>query len=76
MSENWESKYKALAAASRELSRMRVKQKKIDDKNNQRIKQWVRDALLTDGAHHKQWYLEKIAAVIGAEVEHQPGIAP
>lgn len=35
-------------------------------------------ALLTDGAHHKQWYLEQMADVLGIqmEVEYKPGVAP
>jgi hypothetical protein len=35
------------------------------------------DAVLTDGAHHKQWYLEQIAALLGVTLpDHDPGIAP
>ena len=40
----------------------------------------VREALSTDGAHHKQWYLEMIALLIGIELpdegEYEEGIAP
>jgi hypothetical protein len=28
------------------------------------LKQHVRDALLTDGDHHKQWYLEQIHRIL------------
>ncbi len=27
-------------------------------------------ALMTDGAHHKQWYLEQIVKVLGIDLEH------
>lgn len=40
----------------------------------------VIDALLTDGAHHKQWYLEQIAEELGIPKEEyedaEEGIAP
>lgn len=36
----------------------------------------VLDALTTDGTHHKQWYLERIATVLGLEVAVPSGIAP
>ncbi len=33
------------------------------------------DAVCTDGAHHKQWYLERIASELGIELpEHDEGI--
>jgi hypothetical protein len=37
------------------------------------------DALTTDGAHHKQWYLEKIAEKLGISIHdfnYDKGIAP
>lgn len=35
------------------------------------------DAVQTDGAHHKQWFLEQIAAKLGIELpEHDEGISP
>lgn len=34
-------------------------------------------AVTTDGAHHKQWYLERIAERLGISLpEHDEGIAP
>lgn len=42
-------------------------------------------ALLTDGAHHKQWYLERIVETLGLDFDHfekdtgykvERGIAP
>jgi hypothetical protein len=34
-------------------------------------------AVQTDGAHHKQWALERIALLFGIVLpEHEPGIAP
>ena len=35
----------------------------------------VSEALTTDGAHHKQWYLELMADLLGVANEHE-GIAP
>ena len=41
------------------------------------------DALMEDGGHHKQWYLEEILKVLGQDVEElreeydfEKGIAP
>jgi len=37
------------------------------------------DALTTDGSHHKQWYLEKIANELGIAIRdfnYDKGIAP
>ena len=45
------------------------------------------DGLLTDGAHHKQWYLEQILVTLGVDLAQlakdlgdedywEPGIAP
>ena len=42
-----------------------------------RIAEMLREAVDTDGGHHKQWYLEQIAE--GLEVtlpDHEAGIAP
>ncbi len=37
----------------------------------------LREAVETDGAHHKQWLLEEIAARLGVELpEHDAGVAP
>ena len=38
---------------------------------------FLQKAVQTDGAHHKQWYLEQIALSIGADLPaHDKGIAP
>jgi len=35
----------------------------------------LQEAVQTDGGHHKQWYLEQIAARLGVDLpEHDPGI--
>ena len=33
------------------------------------IKGLLEDALYTDGAHHKQWYLEEIGRLCGVDVD-------
>jgi hypothetical protein len=46
------------------------------------VKDLIFDALTTDGEHHKQWYLEQIAAVLGIpltemrELDYEKGIPP
>ena len=41
------------------------------------IKVLVNQALTTDGAHHKRWYLEGIAILLHSPMpEHEKGIAP
>ncbi len=45
--------------------------------NMTRVADLVRDAVITDGAHHKQWYLEQIAEKLELSLpEHEAGIAP
>ena len=46
-------------------------------------KQLGEDALITDGAHHKQWYIEQMLFALGMtkaeiqkHVDYEPGIAP
>jgi hypothetical protein len=37
----------------------------------------LQSAVQEDGCHHKQWYLEQIAKLIGVDLpEHEKGIAP
>lgn len=37
----------------------------------------LKEGVDTDGAHHKQWYLEQIAVALKVELpEHEEGIAP
>lgn len=37
----------------------------------------LQEAVTTDGAHHKQWYLEQLAAALRVVLpDHAPGIAP
>lgn len=38
----------------------------------------IEEALTTDGAHHKQWYIEQIASEMDVKVgfEYEKGIAP
>lgn len=46
------------------------------------VKQLIVEGLCIDGAHHKQWYLEQIAEVIGIDLSdirdigYTQGIAP
>jgi hypothetical protein len=46
------------------------------------VKDLILEALTTDGAHHKQWYLEQIAKVLGIdltetrELDYEKGIPP
>lgn len=41
------------------------------------LRDMVRDALATDGAHHKQWYLQQIALSLGIDGnDWSEGIAP
>ena len=43
--------------------------------NMTRIADLVRKAVITDGAHHKQWYLERIAERLELSLpEHEEGI--
>jgi hypothetical protein len=47
---------------------------------DRKIEQLCLDALHTDGAHHKQWFLEQILLVLleveGGVSDWEPGIAP
>lgn len=37
----------------------------------------IKEGIETDGAHHKQWYLEKIADLLNIDLpDHDPGVAP
>jgi hypothetical protein len=42
------------------------------------VRSLIEDALTTDGAHHKQWYLEQIARYLELPVtaDHEPGVPP
>jgi hypothetical protein len=42
------------------------------------VRTLIEDALTTDGAHHKQWYLEQTARYLELPVTagHEPGTAP
>ena len=44
------------------------------------VKDLIIEGLTTDGAHHKQWYLEQIANVLGielvAELQYEKGMPP
>lgn len=49
--------------------------------DKQLLKDLIEDGLCTDGGHHKQWYLEKIAKTLGIKLdgkdtEWESGIAP
>lgn len=35
------------------------------------VRSLIEDALDTDGAHHKQWYLERIYAMLGFSLEER-----
>lgn len=42
------------------------------------VQELIEQGLTTDGGHHKQWYLEAIAAQLELPitVDYEPGIAP
>ena len=46
------------------------------------VKRLIEDGLCTDGAHHKQWYIEEIAKALKLKMElrsgrdYEEGIAP
>ena len=52
--------------------------------NKERIIELLKDGLQTDGAHHKQWYLNEVLKLINADIArdveehwtHDGGIAP
>lgn len=45
--------------------------------NGEMVRDLLIEAVATDGAHHKQWYLEELAATLGVALPaHEPGIAP
>ena len=48
-----------------------------EDKRRQVLEHFLEQGLNTDGAHHKQYYLEKISAFLGIRVEYNDrGTAP
>jgi|GEM_PF-5187669 len=49
----------------------------MTDGDREIVRELVENALLTDGGHHKQWYLEQIAKYLELPMPaHEPGIAP
>lgn len=43
----------------------------------QEVQDILAAAVTTDGAHHKQWYLEAVAKRLGLQLpEHEAGVAP
>jgi len=51
----------------------------LNSQEVEKLDKLIEDALTTDGAHHKQWYLEQIAFALSIptdDYEFQPGIAP
>lgn len=51
----------------------------ISSKRMREIRGLIMDGLCTDGAHHKQWYLEQIAKELEInldKVDYEDGIAP
>jgi len=43
------------------------------------VEDLIIEGLMTDGEHHKQWYLEEILRRLGGdpdELGHDPGVAP
>ncbi len=50
-----------------------------DNKDVIEIERMFDKALSTDGAHHKQWYLQQIAKMLGFDFDkcdYEKGIAP
>lgn len=58
--------------------RIRRVRRSFDEYEIYELQNLLDEALVTDGAHHKQYYLEKIGDKIGllTIIEHEPGIAP
>lgn len=45
--------------------------------DEEKLETLLLEAVDTDGAHHKQWYLEQIAEMFGITLQkHEEGIAP
>ena len=45
--------------------------------NTLTLESYLKEAVCIDGAHHKQWFLEKIAKTLNIELpEHEEGITP
>ena len=52
---------------------------KRNKKTQKIVKELILDGLLTDGGHHKQWYLEEIAKALDIDLsneEYEEGVAP
>ena len=46
-------------------------------KRQTRLKDLINDAMITDGGHHKQWYLNEIAKELDIDPETEDkGVAP
>jgi len=50
----------------------------VDEQERFVVRNLLEDALVTDGGHHKQWYLEQIAKYLElpVTVDYEPGIPP
>lgn len=47
------------------------------DRSNITLADYIIMGITTDGAHHKQWCLERIAEILNLELpEHDEGVAP
>lgn len=56
---------------------MHCREGRITSGNLGRIVGLLKEAVATDGGHHKQWYLEQIGAQLEVALpEHEEGIAP
>ncbi len=52
---------------------------KEEEKEVSYIDELIIEGLMTDGEHHKQWYLEQVLLRLGIDVTelgHEPGVAP
>lgn len=54
-----------------------IQAKDLTERQKAELENLVRDAVVTDGAHHKQWYLMQIAEMLDIQVPlGDGGIAP
>jgi hypothetical protein len=67
----------AWSAIAREARKAGHGDIQITDEHRNAITAIVSHGLHTDGAHHKQWYLEQVAKHLGLPVTgYEPGVAP
>jgi 5'-deoxynucleotidase YfbR-like HD superfamily hydrolase len=85
LSEEWQNAIRTSRTFIRSLSDSELRavlfaaNEYVFAENAAQLRALLAEALLTDGAHHKQWYLEKIAEVFVVDLgglDYPRGIAP